>query len=716
MRENGLEPYTLSADALRMAYASPILEVTGRLRVPGDNDRTVWQQLFTLLESRMLRGEFVIVDATHTHPRSFQNYQQIAQKHRYQVICVDFSNVPFETCLERNNQREEPKVVPPLEMQRMANNMTRTRIPQWITLVPALQLLDTLALTPTDVSNYTAINHIGDIQGCFDTLVTYFETYGIHDDQLYIFVGDYLDRGPQNAEVMQWLLDNYHRPNFVFIEGNHEAHLRSWTRNVPARSREFNLRTKPQLEDAGISPKKVHGFMYGLREMFLYTFHGTTVLVSHGGLSRLPENPVLIPSIQYIKGAGLHEEADQSDASFAQHAAKNVYQIHGHRNRYNSPTRVNEHCFNLEGKVEFSGELRTVTLTTHDWEERPITSTIDASDMIVESVGVPLASRIQGIGTLVENLRNTPGIYEKPQDNTHISSFNFTRDVFYKKTWDNLNLHARGLFINTATNTIVARAYEKFFNLGERPETQPDNLHNALTFPVKVWLKENGYLGLVGYDSESNELVFASKSSLTSEFAGWLTAQFEHLAPAGTKQRREIELYLQSGKTLVFEVIEPQLDPHIIEYQTPHLVLLDIVHNQPYFEAEDAKERARIAKQLGCTSKQLACELKDYAALEGWLAAVKQFDYTFNGSPVEGFVLEDARDFKVKIKLPWYAFWRQMRTQLERAQAGKKTQLPSLAINNDLAEQFLAFMATKSAQELKQTDICRLRTEFEQIQ
>lgn len=714
IRQRGLESYTISPDTLRMAHGSPVYQANGGLRVPAEYDRIVWQLALELLEKRMFRGELVVFDATHTHPRSFQNYQALARKHRYQVSVVDFSNVSFEVCMERNIQRgglEPQRVVPPLEMERMRDNMERTRVPKWAKLVPAEQLDEALQTPPTDVSQYRQVNVIGDIQGCYDPLMQYFETYGLNDDELYVFIGDYLDRGPQNAAVMRWLLDNYHRPNLIFLEGNHEAHVRAWVQGGTPRSREFNERTRPQLEAAGIQPKKVYGFLYQLREMFFFSFHGRRVLASHGGLSTLPDKLAFVNSVQLIKGVGGYEEADEADASFVRTAPADAYQVHGHRNRYSTATQVNERCFNLEGKVEFGGELRTISFTADGIELRPVASRLDASADIIDPVG-DRPGRLEDVSELVGMLRASGTVYEKPQDNTHISSFNFKRDVFFNKKWDELNVHARGLFVNTAQNVIVARSYEKFFNIGERPETQPDVLAGRLKFPIKVWVKENGYLGLVGYDPEQDDFVFASKSSLTSEFAGWLRARFDALVDE--KVRRELLLYLKSdgGKTLVFEVIEPEHDPHIVEYLKPELVLLDIVRNTVTFEAASEAERKRLATIIGCRHKQLVTTLQDYQAFEGWFSAIKDFGYTLQDRHLEGFVLEDGEGFMVKVKLPWYAFWRQMRTQLERLQSGKKAGLPALEINRELAQEFLAFMQAKPAEELKTTDICKLRNEF----
>ena len=77
-----------------------------------------------------------------------------------------------------------------------------------------------------------------------------------------------------------------------------------------------------------------------------------------------------------------------------------------------------------------------------------------------------------------------------------VSSFNFSREAFYKKHWDEISTKARGLFINTKTNKIVARSYDKFFAVDERNETRISNLQNTLKFPMTAYLKENGFLGM----------------------------------------------------------------------------------------------------------------------------------------------------------------------------------------------------------------------------
>ena len=53
--------------------------------------------------------------------------------------------------------------------------------------------------------------------GRYKTLKEYLDNNPIKEDECYIFVGDYLDRGLQNAETIQLLLQLFKKPNFKFF-------------------------------------------------------------------------------------------------------------------------------------------------------------------------------------------------------------------------------------------------------------------------------------------------------------------------------------------------------------------------------------------------------------------------------------------------------------------------------------------------------------------
>jgi serine/threonine protein phosphatase 1 len=64
---------------------------------------------------------------------------------------------------------------------------------------------------------------IGDIHGCLRPLQRLLEKIAPQPGDEVIFIGDYIDRGPQSREVVEYLLDLPYR--CVFLLGNHEKML-----------------------------------------------------------------------------------------------------------------------------------------------------------------------------------------------------------------------------------------------------------------------------------------------------------------------------------------------------------------------------------------------------------------------------------------------------------------------------------------------------------
>jgi serine/threonine protein phosphatase 1 len=64
---------------------------------------------------------------------------------------------------------------------------------------------------------------IGDIHGCADELQQLLQQLPLHEDPLLIFLGDYVDRGPNSKEVIETLIDLKSKHNVITLMGNHES-------------------------------------------------------------------------------------------------------------------------------------------------------------------------------------------------------------------------------------------------------------------------------------------------------------------------------------------------------------------------------------------------------------------------------------------------------------------------------------------------------------
>lgn len=64
---------------------------------------------------------------------------------------------------------------------------------------------------------------IGDIHGCLAPLRLLWQTIDFKPEDRMIFMGDYVDRGPDSKGVIDFLIDlKKQRPDIVFLSGNHE--------------------------------------------------------------------------------------------------------------------------------------------------------------------------------------------------------------------------------------------------------------------------------------------------------------------------------------------------------------------------------------------------------------------------------------------------------------------------------------------------------------
>ena len=64
---------------------------------------------------------------------------------------------------------------------------------------------------------------IGDIHGCFTALRTLAAFVPIGDDDRVVTLGDHVDRGPDSAAVIDWLIDRGRQGGLVALRGNHEV-------------------------------------------------------------------------------------------------------------------------------------------------------------------------------------------------------------------------------------------------------------------------------------------------------------------------------------------------------------------------------------------------------------------------------------------------------------------------------------------------------------
>lgn len=711
IEQNGLKPYTLSADDIRLLVSSPLMTRYGNMTFNPDNDMFVWRMLMQMLEKRMENGEFTVIDATNSKTSEMNKYKDLGNTYKYRIYCIDMTSLPIEECKARNMQREPLKRVPEEAIDKMYARFATQKIPTGITVLKPDEL-NKIWMRPIDLSQYNKIHHIGDTHGCCTVLKEYINgNGGIKDDEFYIFLGDYIDRGIENVEILKYLLEIYQKPNVLLLEGNHERWLWTWANDAIAKSKEFELGTRPQLDASDIDKRDIRQLYRKFAQCAYYTYHDKTVFAAHGGLSRMPENLTMISTRQLIHGAGNYNDCDFIAGRFHK-TSPEILQIHGHRNTKGMPFRTYDNVVNLEGGVEFgrqlrcvqllpSGEMKFFALNNHIFKE---------PEVLAEPEKI---ANEESVGDTIMQLRNSRFVAEKQYGN--ISSFNFTRAAFEDRVWNDLTIRARGLYINIPKQKVVARAYDKFFRVNERPETKMDILQYKLQFPVTAYVKENGFLGLVSYNEETDDLFITTKSSPDGECAMWLKNLLTATLSSAQLDRLRV-LTKELDSTFVFECVDMVHDPHIIEYPESKLFLLDIVKNDMKFQKQPYETIVQYAAELGLTPKEKALVIESWQDFFDWYYKVMDEDYLYNGRHIEGFVVEDAAGYMIKLKLAYYNFWKFMRgisaEVLRRGYVDKK-RLSSFT--TPLANHYYAWIKTQFApggSEGVPRDICSLRKMF----
>ncbi|RDU60859.1 metallophosphoesterase, partial [Helicobacter sp. MIT 14-3879] len=381
IKQYNLESYALDSKVFNRLLQSPKLSIEGESYFY-QYHKLCFNMLFEALESRMANGEFVIVEDLHISKSYFSNYKELANKYRYKILVVDFSDVNLDEILMRNEaarqgQNLEYQVYTQETLYSLYQEMQDSIIPIPCEIIKPNDIATLLHTEPYNLNGYKAIYHIGDIQGCFWVLEKYLGT--LKDDCFYIFLGDYIDRGFQNYEVLKFLFGLMNKKNVRLLEGNHEKWLWHWANNEEVHAREFRFNTQVELEEKGFLKHEARKLIKNLTPYFYYRFHDKFVLCTHGGLSNIPQSLNLLSASECIYGVGNYTDTAAVTHAFSANTQANYYQVFGHRNKENFPLDVSERNYLLEGKVEFGGFLRTLELNQQGFHDTSIRNTLFVS-------------------------------------------------------------------------------------------------------------------------------------------------------------------------------------------------------------------------------------------------------------------------------------------------------------------------------------------------
>ena len=692
IKENGLEPFTLEADKFRNLIANPVMTENG-FTISQKNNKAAWNLLYNCLEERMKKGDFTVIDATHPTVKDFNNYEKLAELYKYTIYYYQV-DATLEECLKRNLERPEYKRVPEKAIKRVHALVENTELPKRYKRIYSLDEIKNF-YTKDITNEYENVKVIGDIHSCGTVLENFLQDY--NENTLYVFVGDYFDRGIEPQKTWNIIKDLVQKPNVIMLEGNHEKWIRIWANDIEDETiSKSALKTFDSLSE-GLNDKEIKNlkkelrvFYKKLRQAFAFKFFDKKYLVSHGGVSFVP-NMLYVSTNEFIKGYGNYEtEIDEIySENFQKGLCQDFIQIHGHR-----LTESTEHSICLEGQIEFGGHLKYVEITKDNFERKELKNDIYDKLFLQHEYEDKKSNENNLLQTQNEkvNIMLNSNLIKVKNTKSNTYSLNFTEKVFKKRIWDDFTIKARGLYVDRETGEVVARSYNKFFNFNQDgiEEVYIENLKKNLVFPLKPVVKYNGYLGIISVD-KNGEFFIATKSVTQSDYVNWFTKIFESVDKRIKNALKNLLIKYNASAT--FEVISSN-DPHIVKYKKDEIFLLDFIENKLHINGIDIddgfSQKLRNIIQSLIDSENIISDnfhlsknekpINSFEELEKFIIDSDKFEN------IEGFVFKDQRGFMFKYKVDFYNTWKRRRSlvQMYQKNINDKFDLSKCYITEDI--------------------------------
>ena len=683
VRSAGLEGVNLSPDKIRNVVSGDALAPNGQFMPNHDHGPMVHRIFMESIDRRIAAGEVICIDATMPNGSEVYDLWKIFDQAGYHGLLIDLYGFDEALRRDRNAARPDRERVPEEAVRRTREMARRSLLPPIMLSNPCLEhfpvrddaearrAVDRITgflqdpRCSRDLSAYREVLHIGDIQGCHSPLVSPLSPLrdGLDPEVFHIFLGDLFDRGKENGAVGAWFLrEALGRPNVALIAGNHEDYVEmqatAGTDDINLAKSEWLRLTWPELKTAGLTARDMRKIADFAQDHLSYTWRDKTVLCSHAGFGRWPDRIELVSQYQMRRGNGRYG-ADVDALWSAAEAASGRYQVHGHRNESMAPTLAAPLSFNLEGQVEFGGHLRMLRLDGTGFsavdirpavfrtmqEDVALNREVDRQSMSKFPPILPWAETGAEPGRLnpetLASFRDHEMIALKRLDSlAGLMSVNFTREAFHDARWDRYTTLARGLFIDSMDSSIVARSFPKFFNRNEVPETTDEALASGMRFPVLAFEKSNGFLCITGYSERLGRGIIASKSRADGTFADMAEDVLRRtIGEAGIE--RIMRLNRDQTASLVFEIEDPDRDPHIIGLERPNAVLLACIRRSEQFEQASHEDLQKIGAWIGCEVKKVVARIPNARALAAFNHRVETGPkWVFEGRRVEGCVLE----------------------------------------------------------------------------
>ena len=479
----------------------------------------------------------IIIDRINHTRQQRSRYIDAAKAFGYITTIIDITKHP-EICFDRIVSRKDHPTIdhkdPKTALKALFMYYNNYQKP---TLEEADNVNDNTTFNPnlmdlTSILGKEKYLVVGDIHGCFDEftqLLIEGETHNI------VSVGDLIDKGPKIRETLKFFMSN---TNSWVCMGNHEnKFLRYLIGNKV--STDSLKETIEQTKD--FNKYELALFIMSMPKMIKI---GTNYIF-HAGIN--PEKDIENQNRDWMLYA---RKFNPKNRTFTDLPTSNYWHEYikdsnknslffGHH--FHTNVNVAKNVYALDGHCVYGKELRAMKMP----EKVVITYTSNKTYKDPTNSNSYLHPNLEPY----EDLRSQGLITKSELDDLIL--YKYSKKCVYDKNWNEFTRKARGIIFDKKTGKVIARPFEKFFNIDEMPETTIENLPKE---KYKVYDKLDGSLGIMYWHNYEPRI--ATTGSFYSEQA--IEAN-KILKEKGYYDKLMSKEYPWSrGLTLLFEIVYPE--------------------------------------------------------------------------------------------------------------------------------------------------------------
>ncbi len=435
----------------------------------------------------------------------------------------------------------------------------------------------------------------------------------------YVFLGDLNDRGPDLIKILEFIRSN---PGRAFVlEGNHEHKLKRWLKGNRVSVAASLQITVDSLAVYNADQKRdLYHWIMALPAIIKLPMNYVGV---HAGFD--PTKPLSLQKYAtclWIRTYGGKKFDDKDQPLWFKHEMHEDLKaqtiLFGHNVLDEIYVAPNVRA--LDGGAVYGQDLRVCVIDTNTQKEEIVSYKCKKYfDKSKEDASFVFSKR----DALVH------AGYLGKSELEDLVLYNYTDKCTFERSWSKLTLGARGTIYNKKTGEVVAKTFDKFFNLNETEDTQFGNLPMHLGY--QVFEKLDGSLG--NLYKNNDKYAVATRGSFYSDQAKKATQMLDKYNLTNVPK----------NVSLTFEIIYPENEIIVPYGDREGLTVIGGFNNKTGEELPWDKV-VKIAKQAGfpvaATYNYTIEEIQELA---------KTMPHTF-----EGWVVRFENGLRVKVKVHEY--------------------------------------------------------------